>query len=210
MIIKGYDGQEHNVASNSKANAALTTGIIGTALGAGVLGNNGCGGGILGNLFGGNGNGNCYESKEAALLREQVATLRSENFSRAASTTAFEKSAEYTTRLHDAQAVNIKELLNQSIVQGVAIQRVDDKIDTQVALLKGEIATQAALAAKDREALAKDIQIEADKRCCGDNAIVNYSNQTFYSKYIADLTTKSTSTPENVYNPLPCGGCCGM
>lgn len=43
-----------------RTNAALTLGIIGTALGA-FTGNNGCGcgnNGILGGLFGGN-NGNC-------------------------------------------------------------------------------------------------------------------------------------------------------
>lgn len=44
------DGQEHNVASAATGNAALTTGIIGTALG--VL--NGNGGGLLGGLLGGN------------------------------------------------------------------------------------------------------------------------------------------------------------
>ena len=48
-------------ASNAKANAGLTLGIIGTSLaGLTILGNmsNGGGGGLLGNLFGG-GNGNC-------------------------------------------------------------------------------------------------------------------------------------------------------
>lgn len=50
MKIKGMDGQEHNVASSATGNAALTTGIIGTALG--VL--NGNGGGLLGGLLGGN------------------------------------------------------------------------------------------------------------------------------------------------------------
>lgn len=57
--------------SKGKTNAALTLGIIGTALGAGVLGNNNggcCGnnnGGILGNLLGGNNNGCCCAMKEA-------------------------------------------------------------------------------------------------------------------------------------------------
>ena len=44
------DGQEHSVASAATGNAALTTGIIGTALG--VL-NGGNGNGLLGGLFGG-------------------------------------------------------------------------------------------------------------------------------------------------------------
>lgn len=71
-------------ASNAKANAGLTTGIIGTSLGAiasGVLGNGGIGG-----LFGGNCNGentpvNRYEMnlvRENDNLRTQVA-LRDAN-----------------------------------------------------------------------------------------------------------------------------------
>lgn len=160
-----------------------------------------------------------FETREAALLREQVATLRAENFSREAATTSFEKSAEYTTRLHGEQAVNIKELLNQAIVQGVAIQRIDDKVNTETALLKGEISTQvallrgemnttAALAAKDREALAKDISIEAERRCCADNAIVSYVNQTFYVKQVADVETSDDTTAQSVINPLPnCNPC---
>lgn len=50
---------EDKFGKKGKTNAALTLGIIGTALGA-FTGNNGCGcggnGGILGGLFGGNNN----------------------------------------------------------------------------------------------------------------------------------------------------------
>lgn len=73
-------------ATNGKANAALTTGIIGTSLSAmNVLGNgNGCG--ILGGLFGGGCNGvnapvNRYElglENENAKLRSEIA-LRDAN-----------------------------------------------------------------------------------------------------------------------------------
>ena len=59
MRIKGMDGQEHNVASAATGNAALTTGIIGTALG--VL-NGGNGSGLLGGLLGGNNNCGCNEN----------------------------------------------------------------------------------------------------------------------------------------------------
>ena len=52
---------EDKFGKKGKTNAALTLGIIGTALGA-FSGNNGCGNnGILGGLFGGN-NGNCLAS----------------------------------------------------------------------------------------------------------------------------------------------------
>lgn len=52
------DGHEYNVASAATGNAALTTGIIGTALG--VL--NGNGNGLLGGLFGGNSNCACSDN----------------------------------------------------------------------------------------------------------------------------------------------------
>ena len=54
---------EDKFGKKGRTNAALTLGIIGTALGA-FAGNNGCGcgnNGILGGLFGGN-NGNCAYS----------------------------------------------------------------------------------------------------------------------------------------------------
>lgn len=51
---------EDKFGSKDKTNASLVLGILGTALGAGILGNNGSccgnGGGLLGNLFGNNGN----------------------------------------------------------------------------------------------------------------------------------------------------------
>lgn len=55
---------EDKFGKKGRTNAALTLGIIGTALGA-FTGNNGCGcgnNGILGGLFGGN-NGNCIAEK---------------------------------------------------------------------------------------------------------------------------------------------------
>ena len=71
---------EDKFGSKGKANAGLTLGIIGTALGAGLLGNNGggcgCGnnGGILGGLFGGNNNGCCLAEKamQTAMAQGEV------------------------------------------------------------------------------------------------------------------------------------------
>lgn len=49
---------------------------------------------------------------------------------------------------------------------------------------------------------------ERDERCCGDNAIVNYVNATFYPKLVADVTVGTTNTAQLLYNPLPNCGCC--
>ena len=70
-----------------------------------------------------------------------------------------------------------------------------------------------ALVRQDVEAvraeLSKDIKIEAERRCCGDNSIVTYANATFYPKMVADVTTGTGTTAQTLYNPLPkCGGGC--
>nr|DAI84770.1 MAG TPA: hypothetical protein [Caudoviricetes sp.] len=60
-----------------------------------------------------------------------------------------------------------------------------------------------------RSELSKDIKMEVERRCCGDNAIVTYANATFYPKMVADLTTGTGTTAQTLYNPLPkCGGGC--
>lgn len=50
------------------------------------------------------------------------------------------------------------------------------------------------------------VNLEAERRCCADNKIVNYVNSTFYPIEVADLTVGTTSTAKEVYNPL-CGCC---
>ena len=67
---------------------------------------------------------------------------------------------------------------------------------------------QADLAAVKAE-LKNDIKLEAERRCCGDNAIVTYANATFYTKMVADITTGTGTTAQSTYNPIPsCGGYC--
>ena len=51
------------------------------------------------------------------------------------------------------------------------------------------------------------VDLEAQKRSCGDNILVNYMNSTFYPKSIADVTVGTTTTKEQVYNPLKQCGC---
>lgn len=50
------------------------------------------------------------------------------------------------------------------------------------------------------------INLEAERRCCADNKIVNYVNSTFVPQMIVDFTTGTTTHAENTYNPL-CGCC---
>ena len=86
-------------------------------------------------------------------------------------------------------------------------------IDGRLRGIEAQIAEQAVMNQKvagSFELVRGDIARERDERCCGDNAIVNYANATFYPKMIADVTTGTTTTAQNLYNPLPnCGKCCG-
>ena len=50
---------------------------------------------------------------------------------------------------------------------------------------------------------------ERNARKCADNTIVTYANSTFYAKLVAGITPTTTTTPQQVYNPLPqSNDCC--
>lgn len=46
------------------------------------------------------------------------------------------------------------------------------------------------------------VALEAERRNCADNKIVNYMNSTFYPIEVAGITVGSTSTAKTTYNPL--------
>lgn len=182
-------------ASNGKANAALTTGIIGTAgLGAALLN------GGLNGLFGGWRNGSCgcnedhvvdrYEAAQQA----RIAELETEVKLRDANTYTDQKMLEMY-KYFDGK---VRGLEMADAAQQVTNQRVADSFEavgTDITCAKNE--------------LYAAIRNEAEKRCCGDNSIVTYANATFYPKMVADVTTGNTTTAQSTYNPLPrCGGCC--
>ena len=50
--------------------------------------------------------------------------------------------------------------------------------------------------------------MERERRCCADNAIVTYTNATFYPIQVADVTTGTTTTRQTTYNPIPKCDCC--
>lgn len=97
-------------------------------------------------------------------------------------------------------------------------------IDGQFKDIRAELCAQAvhnqrtedsfALASRDLMAVKAELQgqiaLEAERRCCADNSIVNYVNATFYPVNVADVTTGTTTTAKTLYNPIPkCGCCCG-
>ena len=181
-------------ASNGKANAALTTGIIGTAgFGAALLN------GGLGGLFGGWNRSGCnedhtvdrYEAAQAA----RIAELETEVKLRDANTYTDQKLLE-VYKYFDGKT---RALEASDAAQAVTNQRIADSF---------EAVHNDILCTKNE--LYGAIRNEAEKRCCGDNSIVTYANATFYPKQVADVTTGTTTTAQPTYNPIPrCGDCCG-
>lgn len=188
-------------ASNGKANAALTTGIIGTAgVGLGLLGN------LLGGGWGGIGAnpaaaaaaaGMCSENMPVTrydLDREQkLAAKDSEIATLKANTYNDQKMLEMYAYI-DGQLKDVRKSLCD---QAVHNQRTEDSFT---------LARQDIASVKDE--LRREIEMEAERRCCGDNAIVTYANATFYPKQVADITTGTATTAQTLYNPLPKCGCC--
>ena len=179
-------------ASNSKANAALTTGIIGAAgFGAQLLGN------LLGGGCGVNPAAGCSENMPVTryeLDREQqLAQKDSEIALLKANTYNDQKSLEMYAYI-DGQ---LKDIRKSICDQAVHNQRTEDSF----VLARQDIASV-------KSELHREIELEVERRCCGNNAIVTYANATFYPKQVADVTTGTATTAQTLYNPLPKCGCC--
>ena len=172
----------------------LTTGIIGTALG--VLN------GGLGNVVGGwNGCSpamGCSENMPVSryeLGLEQANAAKDAEISLLKANTYGDQKLLEVYKYFDGQLKDVRDTL---CAQAVTNQKTMDSF---------------ALASADLAAVKADlcnrIQLEAERRCCGDNAIVTYANATFYPKLVADITAGTTTTAQVLYNPIPsCGGCC--
>lgn len=171
-------------------------GIVGTVLGGTALAGGG-NGGLLGNILGGNG---CADGSNMAVNRYDMGLIRdnmakdSEIALLKANTFTDQKFADLNDRYNERFRNVEAELARQAIHN----QRTEDSF----------LLAQADLKAVRNE-LKHDIDMEAERRCCADNSIVNYVNATFYPKLVADVTAGTTTTAQVTYDPLPNCGCCG-
>ena len=184
----------NNYASKGVAGTGLGLGIAGTALG--VL--NGMGG--LGGLFGG-WNGAAIPSENMPVNRyelgqeSKIAELQSQIALRDANTYNDQKLLEMY-KYFDGKLNEVNAVLGGQAVQNQATKDSFQLLQERLECCKSEMCG----------AIAR----ERDERKCGDNAIVNYVNATFYPKMVADVTTGTTTTAQTVYNPLPVATCgCG-
>ena len=171
----------HDVAKKGVANAGLTTGIIGTSLGAlNALGN---GGGLLGGLLG----GGCGCSENVMVNRYELAQTQEI------------ESLKSQLALRDANTYSDQKLLE--------LYRY---VDMKLGEVHGALSAQAVReqATKDSFAMMEErLCREVSERKCADNTIVNYANATFYPKLVASVTAGTETTAQAVYNPLPINTC---
>lgn len=93
-------------------------------------------------------------------------------------------------------------------VQDIRTQLARQAVENQKTTDSFQIVNERMGALKDE--FCCKLNNEADARRCGDNAIVNYSNATFYPKMVANVETGRETTPQTTYNLLPSqGNSCG-
>ena len=195
-------------ATNSKANAALTTGIIGTSgFGLAALNSLANGNGLLGGLFGGQprvdpmvyaamaGHGcsedHCVNRYELG-LEQANAAKDSEIALLKANIYGDQKSLEMY-KYFDGELRDVRKTLCEQAVLNQKTADSFEMVRNDIICTKNELYTA--------------ISRERDERCCADNSIVTYANATFYPKQIADITTEATTVAQTLYNPLPGCGC---
>lgn len=199
---------EKEYASKGVAGAALGTGIAGLSLGAinsvcALLANrNATAAPVAPTMpavpYGmGYAPGGCSDNMPVSrydLEREQLLAAKDARISLLEANTYNDQKDLKLYAYIDAQ---LKEIRKEQSDQAVRNQRVEDAF----ALVRQDVECV-------RSDLSKDIKIEAERRSCGDNALVTYMNATFYAKQVADVTTGTGTTAQTLYNPLPkCGGC---
>jgi hypothetical protein len=184
-------------------------GVAGTGLGLGIAGTamslaNGGLGNLLGGVFGNN------NLSEAVLLsslgrcgcNESIAATRydlgiMEKLSEKDSIISGLKSSQETDRkvLELFRYVDAKDkATGEAIAQIAAAQAVtNQKLADDMRFMEAN--------------LHNAIEVEKNARCCNDNNIVNYVNQTFYAKLVAGVTPTTETTAQFTYNPL--NRCCG-
>ena len=186
-------------ASKGVAGAGLGLGIAGTALG--LLGGN------LGNILGTGWNNGC-SCGNAPTCNENIVVNRYE-----AAQSARIAELETEVKLRDANTYTLGQMNDMRNYVDGRFNAINAELCAQ-AVTNQKTADSFALAAADLAAVKSDlcnrIALEAERRCCGDNAIVTYANATFYPKMIADVTVGTTATAQALYNPIPDCGCgCG-
>ena len=187
--------RDHIDKVERKARSGNTLGIIGTIAGGLALAQNN---GILGGFLGG---GRNFEQAEINRLSER------EN----------NDYIELTKGWYEGQIANLKDLYairQNDVAEKFSLYQNDNAnakaLQAQIDELKTKIAVGEAVRPYQDKILMDAIAREANERCCADQRIVCYANQTFAPLYTASQepgATTVTYTQKPIYNPLCCNPC---
>ena len=203
-------------------------GLAGTALGFGIggaamsLANGG-----LGNLLGGLNQNKRSEAADVAAAVPPAMTVAAMLAARQQEPTCSENMPVSRYELEREQKLAAKDseiaLLKANTYNDGKMLEVYGYIDGQLKDIRDTLCKQAVhnqrtedsftLVKQDVDCVRKEalgaVKMEAERRCCGDNALKTYVNATFYPKQVANVTTGTETTAQTLYDPLPkCGGCC--
>ena len=205
-------------ASKGLAGTALGFGIGGAALG---LANGG-----LGNLLGALGQNNKSAAADVAaavtpaMLATMLAARQQEpTCSENMPVTRYDLEREQKLAAKDSEIALLKANTYNDQKMLEMYGYIDGQLkDVREALCKQAVHNQRTedsftLVKQDVDCVRKEalsaVKMEAERRCCGDNALKTYVNATFYPKQVADVTTGTATSPQTLYDPLPkCCGCC--
>ena len=182
--IKTAEGYDVKVPSQGQVDFATVGGALGLASFAGIN---------AGNVLGGWGGWNNNRSMPMCSEDHPV--------------TRYELSQEQTIAAKDSEIAQLKANIYNDAKTLELYRYVDGKFNSIEARLAEQAVRNQGVADAFRE-VQKDIDfkvnLEAERRNCADEKIVNYVNSTFTPKLVTDYTAGTTSATANVYNPL-CG-----
>ncbi len=204
---------------------APATGVVGTVLGAtalaGVLGQNSCGGGLLGGLFGGNNNsceGGNVTGREMHYIQQlnaesaKLAQVTAERYADSVGISTFKETIAISNAQDAKFGALLKDVTSEVIRQGqeVAVLKADirclnSKIDYENASLNTKINTTAEGLSKDilftNKSLTDAIALESERRACGDEKIVSWVNSQNFIRGIVKIDGEEICCN----NCSPCG-----
>lgn len=188
--VKTTDGYDVKIPSQGQVTYNSVAGSAGLASFLGLNAQN-----LLGGLWG-NRNGNCG----GGCCSEDHLVTR------------YELGMEQALAAKDSEIALLKANTYQDSKSLELYRYIDGKLNEINAALAAQAVTNtsfnSAMAAMDYK-FGQQIALEAERRKCADCSIVNYSNQTFAPKLIADYTAGTTTAPMTTYNPLACNSGCG-
>ena len=210
-----YAGENNNIRRSSsmtiEGKSVASQGLGGTALGLGIgaLGVELLNGGLNGLLGWGRGNAGISEAV-GAIAGAMLANGGCRNHPDIVTRHEMEQEKELAIKDSEIALLKSEKFTDAKILEAsqVLLGRIQNIEARLGAIDVQNQATQDAIV-QVKSDLCMRLANEAEKRICGDNALANYANATFYPKMVAEVTTGATTTPQATFNPVQNCDCNG-